>query len=130
MSRLERPEGSAMNVEGLWSINFVSNTSNYGAGIIVFEDGHIRGGDQTYFYLGTYSLEARELRAKVKVTHYAGEPHSIFGTLSDFDVNLIGEPSDSQMELVGYLAERPDAQLVVHLTKRGELDGTIAQIGP
>lgn len=61
-------------IEALWSMEFQTSAKGEGTGIVVMKDGKIAGGDNQYFYVGTYKLKDRTVTADVSVTHYAGAP--------------------------------------------------------
>jgi hypothetical protein len=43
-------------MDGLWTAEFGSSVGMFGSGVVVFHEGKIMGGDNGYFYLGTYEL--------------------------------------------------------------------------
>ena len=114
-----------MSVEGLWSLFFKSNVGGEGGGVVVFETGRILGGDMSYYYLGDYKIDNGQVMGKVRVTHYQGEPSSIFGRASEFDLKIGGKLSGTQVgstnTLTGEVIGRPNLVMGVLLTKRAEL---------
>ena len=108
-------------LEALWSVEFISNTERYGAGVIVLESSRAFGGDSQYFYIGKYELVHDTLKAEAKVTHYFGTPNSVFGALKEFTLKLEGKFAEHTFDLQGYLVEQPDNRIVVRLTKRADL---------
>ena len=111
-----------MTVEALWSVEFVSNVGGVGAGVAIFENGSIYGGDGTYYYTGKYKIANSRVDATVKVVHYAGQPLSIFGQdPKPFDLKIGGPVSDSVMNLAGIRTDDVSKQMGLRLTKRAEL---------
>jgi len=108
-------------LEALWSVEFISNTQHYGAGVIVLESSRAFGGDSNYFYIGSYELVHDILKAEAKVTHYFGPPNSVFGPLKEFTLKLEGKVAEHTFDLHGYLIEQPALKIVVRLTKRADL---------
>jgi hypothetical protein len=108
-------------LEALWSIEFVSNLGIYGAGVIIFETGRVFGGDSQYFYVGTCEVKHDNLEAEINVTHYHGQPFSIFGPLKKFKAKLTGKLQEPTMELNGFLLEDPNQRFIVRLIKRADL---------
>jgi hypothetical protein len=47
-------------MEGLWTIEFGSHAGLFGSGVAVLRDGKIEGGDDSYFYLGSYEPATSE----------------------------------------------------------------------
>jgi len=108
-------------LEALWSVEFVSNVQGFGAGVAVMETGRILGGDSRYIYVGSFAIENEDLKVKVKVTHYFGEPYSIFGPRSEFNLTLTGKPAHDGFEMQGHMIEDPNLRIGVRLTRRAEL---------
>jgi hypothetical protein len=108
-------------IEALWSAVFVSNVQIVGAGIVVLETGRAFGGDAQYFYVGDYSVEQGIVAATLKVTHYAGNAHSIFGDAKEFHLDLSGRPERDVFELQGHVVGKPRLQIKIRLTRRAEL---------
>jgi len=110
-----------MSLEALWTAEFGSNLGWVGAGVVIFETGRIFGGDGAYYYLGKAEVKNDLLEAEIEVTHFAGQPHSIFGSLNNFHLKLSGRFEEPVMELQGHLVANPALAIGVRLTKRAEL---------
>lgn len=108
-------------LEALWSVEFVSNTQSWGAGVVVFETGKIFGGDSTYFYVGSYDVVADTIHATVTVSHYAGEPNSIFGQLKKLSIVATGKPEQNVFTIQGNVVENSSLKIAARLTRRAEL---------
>lgn len=108
-------------IEALWSVEFVSNMNFLGAGVVVFETGRVFGGDSQYYYIGDYQIKNGMLEGSIEVTHYSGEPWSIFGILTNFRLNISGQPNKKTFDLRGYLVEDPTKKIQIRLTRRAEL---------
>jgi hypothetical protein len=50
-----------MSMNGLWTVEFGSNTGISGGGVAVLRDGAILGGDSTHYYVGEYELHGVSL---------------------------------------------------------------------
>ena len=107
--------------EALWSVEFVSSQGVYGAGVAIFETGRIFGGDAQYFYIGKTDLKGDIVHADLEVTHYAGQPSSIFGLASKFHLKLSGKVQAPVMDLHGHLVEDPSQKIHIRCTKRADL---------
>lgn len=99
----------------------MSSQGNMGAGVIIFESGRIFGGDISYYYLGKYEIKDDMLNAKVKITHYAYEPYSIFGNLKEFTIHISGKVQVPVAIAQGYLLENPTQKITIRCTKRADL---------
>ena len=107
--------------EALWSIEFVSDAGSVGAGVIVLETERLFGGDAQYFYIGKYEIEGKQISAEITVTHYAGEPFSVFGTDRQFDMHLSGTLRGDTIEGVGRRVDDPKRSMKAILTRRALL---------
>lgn len=108
-------------LEALWSVEFVSNVEGAGAGVAVLETGRVLGGDSSYFYVGTYRMDGSDVRASLRVTHYAGPPNSIFGNAREFTLEVVGRPAHDSFLASGHVAENPALNIAIRLTRRAEL---------
>ena len=108
-------------LEGLWSIEFISNLNVIGTGVVVFESERLFGGDSGYFYVGSYSSIQGVVTGEAEVTHYAGPSNSIFGNVHQFRVQLSGKVTRPTMELSGSVVGMPALQLGVRCTHRADL---------
>lgn len=108
-------------IEGLWTLEFRSNVGVLGAGVVILTQGKIFGGDSSYFYVGEYRVTGSDVRATVRVTHYAGPPSSIFGPLDNFTIEAQGQLGEPTMGLQGRLVEAQNRQVSAVCTKRAPL---------
>lgn len=89
-------------IEALWSVNFVVPTSgSYGAGVVVLENGTVRGGDSAYYYVGNFRVKDDTLTAEVSINHYFGSPNNVFGQLNRVDVVLSGKIGYQTFDVIG-----------------------------
>ncbi len=107
-------------IEALWSIEFIANTGDFGAGVVVFESGRLFGGDSGYFYVGNYRISAGILTAEVIVNHYSGPFNSVFGSLTKFTLSLSGQVNQNTFDVIGTTKEFP-GNIYCRLTHRSEL---------
>lgn len=105
-----------MSIEQLWSLEFVSGLSSEGGGVVVLEKGKIIGGDNNYFYIGSYDLCDNNFNATIDVKHYHGPYNPIFGKKSDeLIVKLTGAYDEEEMLLTGHILEDPSIEIHVRL---------------
>lgn len=108
-------------IEALWSVVFVASQNQVGSGVAVLETGRILGGDAQYYYVGTYSIEGGEMTAFVTITHFAGEPLSVFGPSTRHELVLNGKTSHDKFILTGTTKGNPSQIIAIELTRRAEL---------
>ncbi|OGV77791.1 MAG: hypothetical protein A3I83_06715 [Methylotenera sp. RIFCSPLOWO2_02_FULL_45_14] len=89
-------------LEALWSVTFIVPTfGSYGAGVVVLENGTVRGGDSTYYYVGNFRVKDDVVTADVSINHYFGPLNNVFGNIEKTQVSLSGKPDYESFELTG-----------------------------
>jgi hypothetical protein len=111
-------------LDALWTVEFLSDKRSYGTGVIIFDTDRVWGGDAQYYYIGRGRSDPGGIvRADIEVTHYAGQPSSIFGPLERFTVRLTGKVEAPVMYLQGSLVGSTGGEFLVKCTRREELPG-------
>src|SRR4051794_15076876 len=89
-------------LEALWSVTFVvPNSGSYGTGVVFLEDGTVRGGDSTHYYMGNFRVKGNIFIADFFINHYLDVPNNVFGNIQKTHVTLSGTPSYEGFELTG-----------------------------
>jgi hypothetical protein len=118
-------EGTARMVEALWSVDFASSLGTINGGIVVLEDGCVRGGDGQYLYTGSYRYACGNniLDASIRVKEYRAVPdrRSIFGLGEVFHLKLRGTVARGHMKLSGAVMEKPELDILLVLNRQEEL---------
>lgn len=107
-------------IEALWSVEFIADNRDYGAGIIVFESGRAFGGDSSYYYTGNYSVVNGVFSAEITTTHYAGDKNNIVGPVDRVTWDISGAV-ERDCFMVSGQAQGFSRKIVARLTRRGEL---------
>jgi hypothetical protein len=94
-----------VSVTGLWTAEFTTQTDR-GTGVVVFVNGRILGGDNHYYYSGSYKEQGTQLEGSLLVKHYAGALANVFGPLRELRLTLVGSASNEYI-----LAKGQDALL-------------------
>jgi len=110
-----------MTIEKLWSVEFVSGLSSEGGGVIVLEDGKILGGNNNYFYVGSYNLINNKFNATVDMKRYYGNCNPIFGKHDELILKLTGDFDEEEMLLTGYILEDPSREFHIRLKYHTEV---------
>lgn len=92
---------------GIYSAEFETKMGS-GTGIVVVQDGSIRGGDLIMIYRGAYFVEGSEVTGEVRVDKYANIAgmESVFG-LDLINIKVRGRVNGDQVELTGTAKEAP-----------------------
>lgn len=107
-------------IEGLWTAVFSSGPIS-GAGVIYLTDGEAVGGDNQYFYLGSYTFDPQlhALRARLQVTAYIKGAIAVFGApIPSFMLELIGTVTNNNATATGSVVGMPSVKMQVQLLKR------------
>lgn len=109
-------------LSGIYSVSFESNQRAFGTGVAVFtDDGRVGGGDETYLYQGTLSVNGESASGQVRVAHYQGPRNSIFPGVDQYNLCVSGNVSGPQITLNGFMVERPDLKVALRCKKISEL---------
>jgi hypothetical protein len=108
------------DMDGLWTAEFGSSAGTFGGGVAVFQDGRILGGDGTYFYIGSYTLEGQHFQATLKSSPFIEGARSVFNTMGqDLTLKLDGSlTGEGQALAQGSADEVPALKFAVRLRKR------------
>lgn len=106
---------------GLWTIEFSSESNFFGNGVLVLIEGRLLGGDHGYYYSGNYEINGTDLHGRVNVIRYDPNSISVFGDIDNFSLNLEGSISDS--ELIVVAGDVNNSKNTMHITgkKKEEL---------
>lgn len=86
---------------GFYKIAFHAALNGAG-GIVVVENGNIRGGDNQYLYSGTISETDAAISAQIVVTAMSPNATSVFGSVGRiFPLSLTGTADGNQFQLTG-----------------------------
>lgn len=101
---------------GLYKIAF---TSSYGVdyGVAHMQDGHLRGGDSSMAYVGTYEQEGYVLTVQVSVTQHRHMPGvvSVLG-YNNVVVEMTGLTDDGALRLRGTSKQVPGVRFEARLS--------------
>ena len=115
-------------MEGLWTIEFGSNSGVFGSGVVVLREGKIAGGDASYYYTGSYERKSDQesyphtFRARIEAEPYLPGAESVFKTYNRrVIVNLEGTLKDEDNAVaVGTPEDIPGMNLGIRLKRRSE----------
>ena len=110
-------------IEALYGIEFFSNQFSEGYGVVVLETGRIFGGDSSFVYVGSYTINNGKITASVRCTNDRKTLQTVFNGLDDYTLILSGQLDEQYQEfsLQGYIKDRPLKTISIKLTRRAEL---------
>ena len=109
------------NIDGLWTIEFISTLHRLGSGVVVLNDTRILGGDEGFYYSGNYTTQNGQFSGTIDVTRYNPKSLSVFGDTGQFTLKLEGKMHDYQMEGTAWIESDPDRKIRIVGEKKEEL---------
>lgn len=107
-------------VEGLWIVQY-EGTQGEGAGVVVFVQGRVLGGDFGYTYEGNYVVKDNWIAASVHVANFLPNIASVLGFVGDFDLELKAPVKENTILATMSLVGQPGVSIVAKLTKKADL---------
>lgn len=110
-------------LDGIYHVDFSSNSSSFGDGIAVFKGGSVNGGDSGYTYSGTKSEGDSSFTSKLTIKRWNPSAQSIFGPVNEFSLELSGNTSAANDFIAqGHVAGQPQLKITI----RGKYLGAAA----
>ena len=109
------------SLDGFWTIIFNAG-QNFNGGVVFFRAGSIYGGDNSFYYLGTYKMFGRKLHGRVDCRAFAKNATNIFGTqLDHFVLDIEGNlEGDGSIAAVGSVPIAPKLGVQLRMVKRAQ----------
>lgn len=109
-------------MNGLWTVHFDSTLNRFGQGVLVLNDGKLLGGDEGYYYSGTYKVTDSKIYGDINVTRYDSEYKSVIGDLDDFHFNFSGKVNDDyHFEAVAPVNEKENLYIKIKGNKKVDM---------
>ena len=107
-------------IEGLWIVQY-EGTQGGGAGVAVFTQGRILGGDYGYTYEGNYAVKDGWIAASVHVANYLPNVESVLGFVGNFSLEFMAPMKENLIQGAMSLVGHPGVSIVAKLTKKANL---------
>jgi hypothetical protein len=103
--------------DGLYKVEF-KTLLGAGSGVVVLQDGRLRGGDAALYYVGTYGIEGNAFLANVVTNRHTNYPGivSVFG-IDRVHINLKGTFEEDTITALGTAAEAPNIKFQARLQR-------------
>jgi T3SS negative regulator,GrlR len=107
-------------LSGIYRVIF-QGPAGQGKGILFAKNGVLIGGDTAFVYDGTFQISGSQFTAKLHVVQDATSLQSVFGLLSDFHLDILGQvPSDQVFSSEGAVIGQPALRITAQGTKMHE----------
>lgn len=112
-----------MAVSGFFKVQFSALGPGAG-GIVIVEDGKVRGGDNQYLYSGSFvETGAGAATANLRVKAHTPNAKDVFGgTGGSFNLSLTGQIDDTRFSFSGPSPRPGSPPITIHGVKVAQLD--------
>ncbi len=107
-------------LEGLWIVQY-EGTQGEDAGVIVFTQGRVLGGDNGFTYEGNYVVKDGWVAASVHIAKFMPNVASVLGGDDDFDAEIKAPIRGTVVQGTLNVAGNPELGLAIRLTKKADL---------
>ncbi|GBD98206.1 hypothetical protein BMS3Abin07_00214 [bacterium BMS3Abin07] len=107
--------------DGLWIIEFESVIQSYGKGVVVLNNGRLLGGDDSYYYSGTYRAEDNKFEGTATIIKHNPHGISVFGNIGHFELTFTGEIDEYRFSAVGHIINNPEARITMTGIKKEDM---------
>ncbi len=107
--------------EGLWTVEFISTENRFGRGVLVINSGRLLGGDNGYYYSGSYQITNNTIEGTVNVTRFDPNIISVFGDINRFSITFSGEISEYEFTAGASLINNPEYQIRIVGNKKEDI---------
>lgn len=109
------------NLSGFYKAEF-ETARKKANGVVILKDGHIRGGDSTFAYVGRYTQNGLSVSGSLRsLRHGPQDPshESVFG-IDPIEVSFDGVAKDGFVSIEGVARDTPTLSLKALLTRIGD----------
>ena len=104
--------------DAIFYVEFTSPStpgSFHHAGVAVFIDGTVNGGDNGYSYVGSYTENGQEVAAHLKIKLWNQGSRSVFGPIQEFELSLRGTvaPDEKTFQAQGEITAMPQMKITI-----------------
>jgi hypothetical protein len=94
-------------IDGIYHVRFSSSTQDFGEGLVIIKAGSVNGGDHGYLYQGHVKSDANQISGKLLVKRWNSSAKSVFGNISQYELELFGsQSSDRSFSVGGNIADQ------------------------
>lgn len=108
-------------IDGLWTVEVISNINLSGKGVLVFSNGRLLGGDEAYYYTGTYELSGQQIQGNVNIIRFDPESISVFGDIDKFSLIFYGDIENNSFVATTTVINNPSYQFKIIANKKEDL---------
>ncbi len=107
-------------LEGLWIVQYES-TQGEDAGVVVFAQGRVLGGDNGFTYEGNYVVKDGWVAASIHIANFMPNVVSVLGGREDFDAEIKAPIKANTVQGTLSVVGKPELGLAIKMTKKADL---------
>jgi T3SS negative regulator,GrlR len=108
-------------IDGLWTVEFISTINRSGKGVLVLNNGRLLGGDEGYYYSGTYQVADTKIEGEVNVIRFDPNTLSVFGDIDHFTLSFFGDINEYALTAAATIMDKPKAQIKLVAHKKEDI---------
>jgi hypothetical protein len=111
-----------MTVDALWTIEFETASRWTNGGVVVLQRERVLGGDNAYYFTGTYRVQGATLSASLHATHFHGQLISAYGdSAREIDVAIEAEVAGDGQTISGRAMRSGYPTLNLRMQRRADI---------
>jgi hypothetical protein len=107
-------------LEGFWILTLRSSDVTSG-GVMILAKGKIFGGDNGFYWIGTYVADQQLIKGRVMVRNFDPEVKSVLGVPGDYEMHFSGNIQGDTITGTVMIAGQPQYSVGVQMIKRANL---------
>jgi T3SS negative regulator,GrlR len=109
-----------MALDALWTVELEARGRSTNGGVIVLKNGHILGGNNTHYYVGTFTTGGTKLEGQVRIAWYSGSRQTAWGDEAEVvEAKVTGEGGPNT--ITGKVSRSGHPDISFRMAKRAEL---------
>lgn len=107
-------------VDGFWIVRTIVSQGTGGA-VVILTSGKLLGGDNGFYFMGTYYADQVSMKAHVTVHNFDPAVPSIFGITGEYELEVSATVQGDTMVGTAMLAGQPTKSIGLRLEKKSNL---------
>jgi T3SS negative regulator,GrlR len=110
-----------MALDALWTVELEARVRSTNGGVIVLKNGHILGGNNTHYYVGTFTTGGTMLKGQVRIAWYSGSRQTAWGDEAEVvEAKVTGEAGGPNT-ITGKVSRSGHPDMSFRMAKQAEL---------
>jgi hypothetical protein len=110
-----------MALDALWTVELEARGRSTNGGVIVLENGHILGGNNTHYYVGTFTTGGTKLEGQVRIAWYSGSRQTAWGDEAEVVEAKVSGESGGPNTITGKVSRSGHPDISFRMAKQAEL---------